>query len=304
MKASLAGYLLAVGAILFWSFNVLIAKSLAAELSPFQIAFGRWFVATLIILPMTAKSLIASKQIIKANIKQIVVMSLMAVVLQNTLVYEAGRTASVINMALLGTVGPIFLVVFSSVFMHTKITVKQMAGFACALFGVLVLITKGHIFNLEKFTFVTGDFWMLGMTVTFGIYGVLQTKKIEGISSLTLLGAMVFIGILILFPVFLGSLVLYPVSHLSPKALSLLIYMGVFPSVFSYLCWDIALEKLGALKTGLLYYLMPVFSSIEAYFILGEKMSAAQLSGGVFVLIGVFIAAYHKPKHQVPISRI
>lgn len=304
MKGIFSGYLLAVGAILFWSFNVLIAKTLASELTPFQIAFGRWFFASLLILPITARSLIASKQIIKANLKRIVIMSVMAVVLQNTLVYKAGQTASVINMALLGTVSPIFMVIFSSIFMHTKITLKQAAGFSCALFGVLVLITKGHLFSLEGFTFVTGDFWMLAMTISFAIYGVMQTKKIEGISSLTLLGAMVLIGTAILLPVFLGTLVVHPVSHVTPKAWTLLIYMGIFPSVFSYLCWDIALEKLGTLKTGLLYYLMPVFSSIEAYFILGEKMSAVQLSGGVFVLAGVFVAAYHNSGHPVKISRI
>lgn len=62
--------------------------------------------------------------------------------------------------------------------------------------------------------------------------------------------------------------------------------------------------KIGALKTGLLYYLMPVFSSIEAYFIIGEKMSAAQLCGGILVISGVFIAAYHHAKHQVAIHRV
>lgn len=304
MNRSLAGYLLAFGAIFFWSFNVLIARYLASELYPIQISFGRWFVAAVLLVPFTVKPLIAAKSVLRANWKHILVLSLMGVVLQNMLVYQAGRTASVINMALLGTAGPIFLVVFSRIFLHTPILFKQVIGFSFALAGVLIIITKGHIFDLENFTLVSGDLWMLAMTVTFGVYGIFQTKKIEGISSFSLLAAMIFTGVLILLPFFLISLAVAPVHSLSGKAAAIIIYMGVFPSIFSYLCWDVALEKIGALKCGMMYYLMPVLSSIEAYFILGEKMSGAQLAGGILVVLGVFITAYHHAKRQVAIQRI
>lgn len=231
------------------------------------------------------------------------VSALIAVVLQNTIVYQAGRTASVINMALLGMMAPIFLVIFSKIFLHTSISVKQIIGFGIALLGVLIIISKGRLNDLLHIPVVPGDFWMLFMTVIFGAYGVLQTRKTD-VPALTLLGAMVFIGVLILTPVFLITLWTDPVRHLMTEAVVIVIYMGLCPSIISYLCWDISLEKIGALKTGLLYYLMPVFSSIEAYFIIGEKMSAAQLCGGILVISGVFIAAYHHAKHQVAIHRV
>lgn len=231
------------------------------------------------------------------------VSALIAVVLQNTIVYQAGRTASVINMALLGTMAPIFLVIFSKIFLHTVISAKQIIGFCIALFGVLIIVSKGQLTHLLHIPLVPGDFWMLFMTVIFGAYGVLQTRKID-VPALTLLGTMVFIGVLILTPVFLITLWTNPIHHLTVEAVVIVIYMGLCPSIISYLCWDISLEKIGALKTGLLYYLMPVFSSVEAYFILGEKISAAQLSGGILVVTGVFIAAYHHAKHQVAIHRV
>lgn len=298
MKNFLNGYVLALVSVFFWSFNVLIAHYLADQLTPFQIAFGRWFVAALILLPMTAKSVWNDRLTLWKYRKLVFLSSLIAVVLQNTIIYQAGRTASVIDMALLGTMSPIFMVLFSKIFLHTSVLMKQIAGFAVALAGVLIIISKGRLGDILHIPLVSGDLWMLFMTVIFGAYGVLQSKN-TGVPALTLLGAMVFIGVLILTPVFLITLWTDPIRHLTSEAAVIIVYMGVCPSVISYLCWDIALEKIGALKTGLLYYLMPVFSSVEAYFIFGEKMTGAQLFGGVLVIAGVFIVASRHAKRQV-----
>lgn len=303
MKISLNGYVLAVISVIFWSFNVLISHYMAGKLAPFQIAFGRWSIAALVLIPFTLKSVIAHKKVLKIHWKRILVMSLCAVVLQNTIVYQAGKTAAVINMALLGTVGPIFLVIFSKVFLHTTISLKQIFGFCIALCGVLTIISKGHFSDIVHIPLVPGDFWMLLMTVVFGIYGVLQTQKID-IPPLTLLATMIFTGLLILIPIFCFSLFVAPIRYVPVDAVLMIVYLGLFPSIISYLCWNIALGKIGALKTGLIYYLMPVLSTIEAYFLIGEKIITAQLIGGSLVIGGVFITAYHHPKHQVEIHRV
>lgn len=303
-KSTLYGYLMGIGAVFFWSFNVIIARGLVGVLSPVQISFGRWFFAALFLLPFTAKVMLRDKELIAAHFKLIFAQSMTGVVLMNLLVYYAGQTTSAINMSLLGTVGPIFLVVFSALLLHVKVSMKQLSGFAAALLGVLTIITRGNLFNLEKFTFVIGDLWMLAMTVMFGLYGVLQSKKIEGLSSVSQLSAVITVAVIVFLPFFLMSLAVNPPGSVSGNVWMILIYMGVLPSLFSFFCWNGALERLGGLKTSLIYYLMPVFSTIEAYFLLGEKISAPQVYGGLLVVIGVFIAAYHRPVHPVSVKRI
>ena len=46
------GYLLAVTAIFFWSWNIIVATGFASSLAPLEIAFGRWLVAACILLPL------------------------------------------------------------------------------------------------------------------------------------------------------------------------------------------------------------------------------------------------------------
>ncbi len=300
---ALSAYGLALLAILFWSFNVIIARYLADSLSPVQTAFGRWFFALIFILPFTWKRLYQERKILLKHWKVILASSVTGISVMNTLIYQAGETASAVNMSLIGTIGPIFLVIFSHIFLHTHISGKQIIGFICSLSGVLIIISKGEISNIIGFKLVSGDFWMLGMTVFFGIYGVIQIFAPKEIPQVTYLSISILIGTLILLPFFIWSMINKPPEQVSWEAISILAYMGLLPSLLSFLCWDIALKRLGGLKTSLLYYLMPVFSTIEAFFLLQESISKAQIIGGIIVLGGVFITAIHQKHKPVKISR-
>ena len=44
---------------------------------------------------------------------------------------------------------------------------------------------------------------------------------------------------------------------------------------------------------SVIYYLMTVFSSIEAYFLLGEEIYKAQIYGGLLVILGIYLTNKH-----------
>lgn len=117
------GYLLAVTAIFFWSWNIIVATGFASSLAPLEIAFGRWLVAACILLPLAWKRLAVT-----------------GIVLDNTLIYFAGHTASAVNIGMLDMTGPIFLVLLSRIFLKTEISRRQFAGLIVAVIGVVVII--------------------------------------------------------------------------------------------------------------------------------------------------------------------
>ncbi|MBP3418679.1 MAG: DMT family transporter [Alphaproteobacteria bacterium] len=69
------------------------------------------------------------------------------------------------------------------------------------------------------------------------------------------------------------------------------VYLGIFNSVISYLCWNSALARIGNIKTSIIYYLLPLFSSIGAYLVLHEKIYASQLIGGALVIGGIALVS-------------
>ena len=65
------------------------------------------------------------------------------------------------------------------------------------------------------------------------------------------------------------------------------LYVGVFPSIISYFCYNRGVDLIGANRAGLFLYLMPVFGSLMAVVLLGESLygyhwvGLALIAGGI-----------------------
>ncbi len=294
------GYVYALLAVFLWSFNLIIASYFATSLQPFEIAFGRWLVAAIILVPLSLKSLIQNFSILRQHIWLIIALALSGIVWDNTLIYYAGRTTSAINMGLLNVTGPLFLVIMSRIFFKTPISAFQTLGMLIALGGVITVIVNGDFSSLADFKFAPGDGIMLLNTFCFAIYSLLQGKRPPQVPQSALLAATVIFGLLIIFPFMLISTGENGIRHLQPIDLAVFVYLGIFNSVIAYSAWNVALGKLGNLKTSIIYYLMPLFAGIEAYLILHEKLYAATLIGGAPIIYGIALVnfgAKNKP-HQ------
>ena len=293
-KNSCSGYFLALTAIFFWSFNLIIASYFATSLEPFEIAFGRWFVASLILVPMAWTGIKQNFSLLLKSWKLVISLAVTGIVLDNTLIYYAGRTASAINMGLLDVTGPIFLVILSRIFLKTPISLQQILGLIIAVFGVIVIILQGDLTQLRHFKLVSGDLIMLFNTFCFAVYSLLQAKRPPQISQSAMLGATAVAGVIIIVPFLFGTVSLAKLESLQLSDFAVFIYLGIFNSVLSYLSWNTALARIGNIKTSIIYYLLPLFSGIEAYLILHEKLYWSQLIGGILVIGGIALVSLNK----------
>lgn len=296
------GYLLALTAIFFWSFNLIIASYFATTLMPLEIAFGRWFVACLILVPMAWKGLKENYKILLDNWGLVLVLAVTGIVFDNTLIYYAGRTASAVNMGVLDVTGPIFLVILTRIFLKVKMSWQQIIGLVIAVFGVLVIIFQGHITEISKIKFVRGDFWMLLNTFFFAVYSLLQSKRPAGVSQSVFLAATAVVGVIIIFPAMLWDVGEKRLLMFNSADIAVVVYLGIFNSVVSYLAWNTALAKIGNIKTSIIYYLLPLFGGVEAYFILNEKIYASQIWGGLLVIGGIALVSLHKRQNLTKLN--
>lgn len=292
------GYLLAVWAVFLWSFNTIISNYFATSLAPLEIAFSRWFLASIILGIIAHRDLWQNRRWLLNNFGYLLLLSLTGVVIVNTLIYYAGHTASAVNMSLLNTLGPVFLLLLSHILLRTAITRQQLLGIFITLFGVITIIVNGDFLSLSKIKWVTGDFIMLGNAFCFAIYSLLQTKRPAAISQTTLLAATAILGALILGCLMLVFVPESQFSRLQPLDYAVFVYLGIFNSVLGYLSWNMALHKIGTIKTAVIYYSLPLFSAIEAYFILGEDLYPPQIIGGLLVISGIALSNFSSRPHN------
>ena len=95
---------------------------------------------------------------------------------------------------------------------------------------------------------------------------------------------------MLLLPFYLWETFHTPAVQWNISLLGMILYLGLPASVISYLCWNIAIGKLGAGRTALFGNLIPVFASIEAALLLGEQFTTVHIISMLLVFAGITIA--------------
>jgi drug/metabolite transporter (DMT)-like permease len=290
-KDQILGISLAVLATMIWAGNFVISKGVSQLIGPISLAFFRWTFASLIIIPIAWPSYKREKQHIKENIRYLFWVSLSGITLFNTCIYVSGHFTTAINMALIGTTSsPIFATIFAIIFLKEKINATRLAGLIMCIIGILILLSKGSFEKLWSLRFGVGDLWILAAGFCFAIYSVLVKKKPSSISSLHFLMLIFSMGAMMLFPFFLIENWYFSKPQFTPALIGSILYLGFGTSVVAFLCWNIALQKLGTSRTVLFGNLTPIFSTLEAVLILGEKFSSIHIISGLMVIGGLVIA--------------
>ena len=289
-KPILAGYLCAIMATLFWSGNFIIARELNDSVAPVSLAFGRWLVAAAVLFPFAIRSLIAQWTCIKENLVYLSVTAFMGVTLFNTLLYMGGQTTGALNLALISITSPIFMVIFTRIVYGESLTVYKAAGILLVAAGVIALITRGQPSRLLNLTFSIGDLWMLTGAMFFAVYSILVIKKPQQLGLRAFQLSTFILGILFLLPLLAWEYAVVGPSVFDAKAIYSILYLGVFASMFSFVLWNKSILLIGVSKTGMVYYTLPIFSGLMAWYFLDEKIGSLHLASGVLIVSGIMLA--------------
>ena len=285
------GIVLAVTACIVWSGNFIVARGVIKQIPPVSLAFFRWTTAVVILFPIAIKRVMADRKIIIRHLRYFLLISFFGVTIYNTMLYVAGHYVPAINLALIATTtSPVFAIILAAVFLKEAISALRIAGLAICIAGIVLLISKGSWQNLKNFQFTAGDLWAIAGAFTFAVYNVLVKKKPGGISAISFLFAIFFLGDVMLAPAFIYETYTGPAVHWNINLALVILYLGAGACVISYLCWNIAISKLGAARTAIFGNLIPVFSIIEAILILNERFLFIHLVSSILVITGLIIA--------------
>ncbi len=283
------GYFLAVAATVIWAGNFIVARALNQDILPVSLAFWRWAIAVATLAPFAVRSTVEDWKLVQKYLPYLTVSALLGVTIFNTLIYIAGHTTQALNMALIATSSPIFIVLMSRFFYGETISLTRAVGMMVVVSGVLMLIAGGSLERLLSMSFAIGDLYMLLAAIAFAGYTMLVKRKPPNLRMTTFTLCTFSLGLLFLSPFYvLESLIYHPVVFNLPIALALL-YVGVLSSVVAFLAWNGAIALIGPTRTALIYYLIPIFSGIAAWLFLGEAISWVHIFSTLAIVCGIII---------------
>ncbi len=111
-----AAYCLLSLAALFWAGNFVLGRAVHASIPPLTLAFGRWLIALLVLLPVGLKPMLAQRPLWQPHWRRIILLALLGIASFNSLVYLGLQSTSATNGVLLNSFIPILIVLLGAVF--------------------------------------------------------------------------------------------------------------------------------------------------------------------------------------------
>ena len=288
-------YIFLILATLFWSGNFIVGKAASLfEIPPFTLNFYRWVFAWLILAPFTLKEIFRKKNYILENSKLILVLGITSITIFNSIVYYSLNFTQVINGVLIISTIPVMIIFFCWVFKIEKTNVFQILGVIFSLLGVIVIVTQADFNKLLSLNFNKGDLWMVVAMFSWAMYSALLKKKKFELSQISLLQTIISAGLILLFPAYLIEMLLGYRANIHLPFILTLSYVVIFPGLASFIFWIKGISIIGSNRSGIFLHLMPIFSTILAILIFGEKFKNFHLIGAIFIIVGIILSSRKK----------
>lgn len=195
---------------------------------------------------------------------------------------------------------PTFVLLISAVWMKRKVRTIEWIAVAVTYVGLFIAFA-GEAIVQEDENFYVGSILILICAFTYAIY-------IAGSGSLIpVVGAVKFNSYAMSFAA--GAVLIHFVltSTQSVVGLPVSIYaygffMAVISTVIPSYLVSISIKRLGANTTAIIASIGPVSTILQAYWLLGEPVSAMEIAGTGFILVGILLISWkrteiepHKP---------
>ncbi|HEY6106930.1 MAG TPA: DMT family transporter [Anaeromyxobacteraceae bacterium] len=276
---------------LLWAGNFVLGRAVSARVPPVALAFWRWAVALLILVPLAWRELKAAWPVLRRALPILVALGILGVGNFNTMVYVGLGQTSATSAALLNSACPAFILALGPLLGGPRPRGRQAAGIAVSLLGVLTIVARGSPATLLGLSFSRGDAWVLGAVLSWAAYTVLLGRRPAGVHPLALLTVLVAIGLAWIAPFYALEAWRGARLTLDAPTLGSLAYVGVMASVVAYAAWNQGVAELGAQRSGAFLHLLPAFATILAVLLLGEAFRAYHAAGIALVLLGVRVAS-------------
>ena len=270
--------------------NLVVARGGVEYVPPISLAFWRWTLVFLILLPFTYEALKKNYKIIKKEYKKIFFLGATGCGVCGAFPFLAGQTTTVTNMGIIYTSSPIFIILISGIFFNEKISITKIIGLITCLIGVFAIIIKGNFYLLINLNFTIGDLWMLAAAIGWALYSIYLfywKTKLEIFQRFTLIA---FFGAISLLPFYIGEEVYFEKTIFSREFFMWVIFAAISPGIIAFTLYTIAQKKLGASLTGFTLYIFTIYGAVYGYFLFEEKLENYHLIGTVLVFIGVYLA--------------
>ncbi len=280
--------------VVFWGGSFVASKQALVELSPTSLLFARSALGALLV----TGAAIARRQwrpLRRADAAQGIRLCVFGILLTQLLQAYALRQSSAATTSWLVALGPIVTALLAWRLLGERLGAKWIGTIVA--FGGAVLVVSGgsSIETVLRLPSTRGDALTLISTLSWAFYTIAGRGFVGRYPALVTVAHLLVIAAIAYLPLFLLAGGWREFAPLSSVGWVCILYLGVLCSGLSLVLWQAALERTSANEVSALLYLEPLVTQALAWAMLGEPVTAAALSGGAAILLGVYLVSRSSP---------
>jgi len=282
--------LLVVLTYFFWSMNIVLGRHAMASMPPVALSFWRWAFASMILLPFTWHHLKRDWPVIRQHLPMLCLLGFTGASGYAFASYWGLQYTQAINGLLIQCTIPLIVGVTTYLVIGDKLSTRQLVGIAISFCGVAVILLRGDPDVLHAISFNRGDLWIIFALLIFAFYSPLTRKFRAPMHPMSFLTMISITGTLVIIPLLIWETIAVGTPPFDLHSILIFIYMGVFPSIIAYLCFNRSIQLIGPNRVAQLYPLIVIFGSTLAITFLGERPAWYHLVGTVLIVGGVLLS--------------
>ena len=193
------------------------------------------------------------------------------------------------NGSLVTSATPAFVLIFASLLLSEKITLKRLLALVVATAGVVAVINPGNS-SLSP-SYFWGNVCLVAAALTWALYSVLIRKvtRDTDVLSTTLIAFMG--GLPVCLPFSGWELATHHFGNISPGIAGGILFIGIISTALAMYLWNTAFAVLDAGAASLTFFAQPVVGTLLAVLFLKEHITLLFVVGGILIGIALFLSS-------------
>ena len=263
-----------------WGSAFMFIKISAVDFGPILLVTLRLLIAGLVFMPFLLRK--KKRSLFRAYLPAILIIAIVSNAIPFTMFAYASLGATSNMLGILNGTTAFLTTIIAYFWLKEAVTSKQIIGLVLGFVGVLILVNPSN----GSSTLIASMCAMIG-SLCYAFNAAYLQKYHSNSDKIVLIGWSMLFGGLFMIPLASFNL---PNSMPDTNSILALFWLAVISTGLGYLAYVRLIDRIGAVKTVTLTYLLPVFSIIWGAIFLKEQITFFILGGFIFVMMGMYFA--------------
>ena len=287
MRSQLKVVIALVFAMLFWAFSFVWIKIAFESFQPLTIVVLRLSISTFLLF-VGFGIFRKIQKVQSSDFKWIILLAFFEPFLYFMCESFGLRIISSTTGAVIVSTIPIITPFSAFLFYNEKLSAFNTVGIILSFMGVLVMIINDDFSLIEPLDGII----LMFLAVFSGVGFNLLIKKVASKYNVyTITGYQNLFGLLMFLPFFIiFDWKIFISTPVSTDSITAVVELAVFASTFAFLLLTYGIRNIGVSKASVYANMIPVFTAIIAWWILGDIITMKKILGIAIVVTGLFLS--------------